>query len=71
MLVNPSAKCHLLADLRASRGGQKDLGKVALYTHYAPASGCGSYIHHEYLIFGKLLNLEITTKDRLAYYRKG
>jgi hypothetical protein len=68
MFVNPSAKCHLFTDLRASWGGQEDLGEVALYAHYASASGCGPYIHHKYFVFGKFLYLEIATGDRSAYY---
>jgi len=56
MFVDTSTKRHLFANLRARRGRQEDLGEVTLYAHYAPTGGCGSYIHHEYLILGKFLN---------------
>ena len=57
MFLDTTTEGDLLPDLCADRVGQDDLGQVSLHGADTPSGGQGPDVHHQNLVFGKLLDL--------------
>lgn len=57
MLVNTSAEGDLLADIRADRAGQDQLGSIVLDSSNLGTGRCGTNVNHDDFVLGQLGDL--------------